>query len=67
MFNIRNKKTGLLMKEIGPIQNGQKLELQWTRSLEEAYRVIGFRSKEEVEGWMDFQQKMGVELELVEA
>lgn len=67
MFNIRNKKTGLLLKDMGAIQNGQKLELQWTSSREEAYRIIGFCSKEEVEGWMDFQKKMGVELELVEA
>ena len=67
MFNIRNKKTRLLMKEIGPIENGQKLELQWTTSREDACRVIGFHSVEEVEGFMNFQQKMGVELELVEA
>lgn len=67
MFNIRNKKTGLLMKEIGPIKNRQKLELQWTSSRGDACRVIGFHSVEEVEGWMDFQKKMGVELELVEA
>ena len=67
MFNIRNKKTRLLMKEIGPIENGQKLELQWTTSREDACHVIGFHSVEEVEGFMNFQQKMGVELELVEA
>ena len=67
MFNIRNKKTGLLMKEIGPIKSGQKLELQWTSSHGDAALVSGFNSVEEVEGWIDFQKKMGVELELVEA
>lgn len=67
MFNIRNKKTGLFMKEIGPIKSGQKLDLQWTSSREDAALVSGFNSEKEVEGWKDFQQKMGVELELVEA
>lgn len=67
MFNIRNKKTGLLMKEIGPIENGQKLELQWTSSREDACLFGGFNSEKEVEGWKDFQKKMGVELELVNA
>lgn len=55
------------MREIGPIKSGQKLELQWTSSRGDAALVIGFHSVEEVEGWMDFQKKMGVELELVEA
>lgn len=67
MFNIRNKKTGLLMKEIGPIKSGQKLDLQWTSSRGDAAHVSGFNSEKEVEGWKDFQKKMGVELELVEA
>lgn len=67
MFNIRNKKTGLLMKEIGPIKSGQKLELQWTSSCGDAALVIGFHSVEEVEGWKSFQTNMGVELELVKA
>ena len=67
MFNIRNKKTGLLMMEIGPIANGQKLELRWTSSRGEACLIRGFDSEEDVKGWKAFQQKMGVELELVKA
>lgn len=67
MFNIRNKKTGILMKEIGPIKSGQKLELQWTSSRGDAALVSGFNSEKEVEAWNEFQKKMDVELELVEA
>lgn len=67
MFNIRNKKTGLLMMEIGPLQDGQKLELRWTSSRGEACLIRGFDSEKDIEAWKAFQQKMGVELELVAA
>ena len=67
MFNIRNKKTGLLLKEMESIKNGQKLELQWTSSRGDACLFGGFSSEKEVEAWKDFQKKMGVELELVDA
>ena len=66
MFNIRDKKTGLLMKEID-IKPGEPIKLEWTSSRGDAARIPGCRDEKQFEGWKDFQKKMGVELELVEA
>ena len=66
MFNIRNKKTGLLMKEI-EIKPGEPIKLEWTSSRGDAARIPGYRDERERQGFLTFQKQMGVELELVKA